>query len=46
MNIIFIVDWVQIKGLIKQHSGLVVEYLTRDRMVLGSSLTGVYALCP
>ena len=46
MNIIFILDLVQIKGLIREHSGSVVEYLTRDRMVLGSSLTSVTALCP
>ena len=28
------------------HSGSVVEYLTRDRGVTGSSLTGVTALWP
>ena len=27
-------------------SGSVVEYLTRDRIAAGSSLTGVIALCP
>ena len=28
------------------HSGLVVEYLTRDRGAVGLSLTGVTVLCP
>ena len=29
----------------REHSGSVVECLTRDREALGSSLTGVTALC-
>ena len=30
----------------REHSGSVVEYLTRDRGAEGSSLTGVNVLCP
>ena len=31
---------------VREHSGSVVECLTRDRRAAGSSLTGVTALCP
>ena len=32
--------------LFREHSGSVVEYLTRDRGAAGSSITGVTVLCP
>ena len=35
-----------IKGQFWEHSGSVVECLTRDRVAAGSSLTGITALCP
>ena len=35
-----------ITGIMREHSGLVVECLTRDRGVVGSSLTGITVLCP
>ena len=31
---------------LRERSGSVVEFLTRDRRAAGSSLTGVTALCP
>ena len=33
-------------AVLREHSGSVVECLTRDRGATGSSLTGVTALCP
>ena len=32
--------------LMRERSGSVVEFLTQDRVVAGSSLTGVITLCP
>ena len=32
--------------IVREHSGSVVECLTQDRGIAGSSLTGVTALCP
>ena len=33
-------------GFFREHSGSLVECLTRDRGAAGSSFTGVTALCP
>ena len=43
---IFINDTVRVKGFSRECSGLVVECLTQGRGAMGSSLTGVTALCP
>ena len=46
--VLSIFEWPFYTGFTRVRSGsvTVVEYLTRDREVLGSSLTGVTALCP
>ena len=41
-----IFEWPFNTDFTREHSGSVVECLTRDRRAAGSSLTGVTALCP
>ena len=41
-----IIDNIQLHVGCRECSGSVVECLTRDRVAVGSSLTGMTALCP
>ena len=41
-----LLEYLSDQGLLRERSGSVIECLTRDRGAVGSSLTGITALCP